>query len=212
MSGKYFSNQGQIAQLVVAVLALVVGIVIAWPQLNAHMNLLQLWPIVVVPLAAFLIFQAGRMFGASAALSSAKSAAENDDVYNATVDVLDVTIKVGSVWNAYDLRITAASLQKFKQSKGEECEGVHLVVKGGLAGGQFVGGEKTKRLDYNEFLVPVSSWSVNSEKSCLFSFGTLPGHVYVSIIRVDHINEPGQEISLSVVRLKAINKKRLLAS
>src|ERR1700694_4188460 len=60
MSGKWFSNRGQVGQLIVATLALLVGLSIAWPQLSPHMDLVSLWPVVVVPLAAFIVFRLGR--------------------------------------------------------------------------------------------------------------------------------------------------------
>jgi len=175
------------------------------------MNLLQLWPIVAVPLATFAVFHAGRKFGATNSPSAPKTLPEetNDNVYRTTVEVFEPHIKIGSFWEGGGIRITAASIQKSKFS-GVETLGVRLVFKGG-AEGQFTSGRETKHLDYNDFLVPLSPTSVEAEKTSVFSFGSLPGYVYLTMVRVEHINEPGQEVSLSIYRLKSANKKQLMA-
>lgn len=210
MSGKWFTNRGQIGQLIVATLALVVGVIIAWPQLSPHMNLFQLWPIIVAPLTTFAVFQAGRKSSTTSLTPASTTLADeiNNDVYRTTVEVFEPQIRVGSFWEAGGIRITAAAIQKGTFSD-VESPGVRLVLRGGSEG-QFTSGRETKRLDYNEFLVPLSSTGVEAEKTSVFSFGSLTGYIYLTIIRVEHINESGQEVSLSIYRLKSTNKKRLL--
>jgi hypothetical protein len=58
MSGKWFSNRGQIVQILIAFFALVVGLLVAFPQLpvqQGFQGFISTWPIIIFPLVALLL-------------------------------------------------------------------------------------------------------------------------------------------------------------
>lgn len=58
MSGKWFSNRGQVVQILIAFVALVIGILVAFPHLpvqQGFQGFLSAWPIIIFPLVALVL-------------------------------------------------------------------------------------------------------------------------------------------------------------
>jgi hypothetical protein len=195
MPRDWFSTRGQIVQVICAFLGLCLGIFTAWPQLNTHMDIASAWPILVYPIAIFAIFQAGRYFGKTAA-------PVKEEPIQTKTELFKPTIKIGAFWETGSsfsrVRITAISIQTFK-SDGNNVLGVELLFDRETVGA-LVGGAKPERTNYNRFYVPISSSGFQTEDASVFTFETDDNNIDLFILRVDHINQTAQEVSLVFVR------------
>jgi hypothetical protein len=213
MSGKWFANRGQIGQLVVAILGLLLALLIAWPQLGPHMDLVSLWPLVAVPLAALITFRLGRLSKSielTPQLPVARSAAEpperNQPIRNFpemaerfaldddSIFIEKKTVKLGDYWEIREgmsrLKITPVD---FKEGdRGEP----YVELKIDTGGSMFYGGDGTIKPGVNQVALPETSSGFQAEPSCAYQFSFSEKHVHFGAIRVDHINKFANEVVL----------------
>ena len=218
MSGKWFSNRGQIGQLVVAILALLLGLSIAWPQLSPHMDLLSLWPLVAVPLAAFIVFRLGRLsksteptpqppatltsFVAPAAQPPERNLPSQNPFEISERFALDddsvllekKTIKLGDYWEIREgmsrLKVTPMAFRD--GDKGRP----YVELKIDTGGSVFYGGDMAIESQVNRIALPETSSGFQAEEFCAYQFSFSERHVHFIAFRVDHINKFSNEVVL----------------
>src|SRR5882724_9591701 len=139
MSSKWFSNRGQIIQVVCAILAAAVAIYTQWSNLTAAIDLETILKILFFPVAAVVVFQLGKYVGRRSAPSSPVSAVSPFEYR-----YLSLTIKVGS-YSEFDekldvRRISVISIKEEELLSSVKA-GAEIEVTG--TGVYFSGGEQT---------------------------------------------------------------------
>jgi hypothetical protein len=218
MAGKWFANRGQIGQLLVATLALIVGVVIAWPQLSPHMNVLQLWPIAIVPLAGLFVFRLGllsRPTEPAPSLVSPPAATlpvvqpeksnsptqtpkpiERFGLDDDSLFIEKKTVKLGDYWEVREgisrLKITPVGF------KNDEKGRPYVELKMDTGGSVFYGGDMAIESGVNRIALPATSSGFQSEECCAYQFSFSDKHVHFIGVRVDHINGFANEVVLEL--------------
>jgi hypothetical protein len=221
---EWFSTHGQIVQTVATVASCLLGWIIAYPQLKLHADILSAWPMLVVPLAVFSAFQAGRHFNRAPSQERSPNTPiaeqrpqltvldpEPDErgkrlVQNPPTFLFDnvyvqaVRIKSGSYWDDNDgrfrLRVRFHSFAK--KSDGQMVADLEIDTAGSL----IYGGTLTKSLETNRYLVPPSSNGFQAERSSLYNFSFSDEHIHFLTIRLDSYDLSSQEAVLAVAKVR----------
>jgi hypothetical protein len=212
MSGKWFSNRGQMVQVGLAVLALVIAIIVALPALAQHQDLLSWLPIILIPAIALGAFSLGKNYAppvvvpastttaepSAATNGSLRPVHETEEIFETEVNVFTPTVKVGSYWNDGDvprrIRVTVVSI-----SEEEEPRAELNFAMGALAHG----GTQTKRTKVNQFLMRPTSSGFQAEEFCVTCFSFDERHVWFFVVRVDHVNAYAKEVVLSICKVSS---------
>jgi hypothetical protein len=222
MSGKWFTNRGQMVQVAVAVLALVVAIIVALPALAQHQDLLSWSPIILIPAIALGAFSYGKNYASPpvvipASKPTAEPAAtikpglaqpqETEEAFETEVNVYNPTLKVGSYWDDGDaprrIRVTVVSISDEEGPKAELNFGMGALAHGGT---------QTKRMKVNQYLMRQTSSGFQAEEFCVTCFSFDERHVWFFVVRVDHVNAYAKEVVLSICMVSSHKRARLKLS
>lgn len=191
MSGKWFTNRGQVIQVALTALALVLAVVVQLPYLRQHTELWDLFPYLLLALFIFGVFQSGRMFGAVA--SAGKLAIEERS--RPSVQWWSPTIRIGDYWHQElglrDLRITLVRIIP------EEPPVAELHFDGGIFH-SFRPRPTDDHSGFNTYRLTASRSSVDVEKKSVFAFDLDESMIRFTAIRVDHLNPHTNEVKLCV--------------
>jgi hypothetical protein len=217
MSGKWFSNRGQIVQVAVAVLALVIAIIVALPALAQHQDLLSWLPIILIPAIALGAFSYGKNYAPPVVVPTLTPTAEppakttgslpllreTEETFETEVNVYSPTVKVGSYWDDGDvprrIRVAVVSISDEEEPRAE----LHFAM-GALAHG----GTQTKRTKVNQYLMRPTSSGFQAEEFCVTCFSFDERHVWFFVVRVDHVNAYGKEAVLSICKVSSHKRIR----
>lgn len=219
MSGRWFNNRGQMVQVAVAVLALVVAIIVALPALAQHQDLLSWSPIILIPAIALGAFSYGKNYASSPVVPASKPAAEpvainaglaptheTEEAFETEVNVYSPTLKVGSYWDDGEvprrIRVTVVSIEA---EEGGELRAELNFAMGALAHG----GTQTKRTKTNQYLMRQTSSGFQAEEFCVTCFSFDERHVWFFVVRVDHVNVYAKEVVLSICKVSSQKRTRL---
>src|SRR5882724_2147225 len=166
MSGKWFSNRGQMVQVACAVIAVGVGIITQWQQLTTAIDPALVFKIALYPLAAIILVQIGKHYPGSrttvqsstpvpAVIEQPRPADKSKPAPEYTY--LSQLVKVGSyieVNQEYGLRrVTLMSIQS--RTIGSEEVLVAELEATGMAV-SFAAGKWVEQITDRRFLVPVN--------------------------------------------------------
>jgi hypothetical protein len=219
MSGKWFTNRGQIIQVAIAVVALGVATVVALPALAQHPNLLTWLPVILIPAIALGAFSYGKNYAAptpspptppdkaTASPASVQTVAnailqrQAEEVFVTEVNIYTPTLKMGDFWNddARRVRVAAVSILDEPEPKVELAFG---------SGGLFHGGTQTKRTKTNQYLMKRADSAFQAEEFCVTAFSFDEKHVWFFAARVDHINIYAKEVVLSICKVSSFKRQR----
>jgi hypothetical protein len=228
MSGKWFSNRGQVLQVGIAVVALGIAIIVALPALAQHPNLLSWSPIILIPAIALGAFSFGKNYATSrpsipvtptstsappisstmppkapskASMELIAAAMRKEEAFETTVNIYTSTLKMGSFWQDED---TPRRIRVTANVISDEPEPrVELLFgMGALAHG----GTQTKRTKTNQFLMRAINSGFQAEEYCVYCFSYDEKHVWFFVVRVDHINKHANEIILSICKVSSFKR------
>jgi hypothetical protein len=219
MSGRWFTNRGQMVQVAVAVLALVVAIIVALPALAQHPDLLSWSPIILIPAIALGAFSYGKNYASPPVVPVSTPAAEpvpmsaglalpheTEEAFETEVNVYGPTLKVGSYWDDGEVprRIRVAVVSITDEEGGEPRAELNFAM-GALAHG----GTQTKRTKTNQFLMRQTSSGFQAEEFCVTCFSFDERHIWFFVVRVDHVNAYAKEVVLSICKVSSHKRTRL---
>ena len=219
MPGQWFSNRGQILQLIFAAIACFLTAVNAWPAVK-ELQFLALAPIifyVVFALAALVIIfrrPTAPPITSTRALSEhpKPSASSINTVVRALEAQSDESIPVKFTYQKLKLspgnyheiaqgiepiKITLKDVIVFSTPSKygeEEAEGAEFQ----FGGVWFHGGTGTKQVDFKRFICPVVSDPHKAEAGSLYSFVFKDTYFRFIGLRVDHINMHTKEVEFSI--------------
>jgi hypothetical protein len=220
MSGRWFTNRGQMVQVAVAVLALVVAIIVALPALAQHQDLLSWSPIILIPAIALGAFSYGKNYASPpVVVPVSKPAAEpvainaglapplqTEEAFETEVNVYSPTLKVGSYWDDGEvprrIRVTVVSIAA---EEGGDPRAELNFAMGAVAHG----GTQTKRTKTNQYLMRQTSSGFQAEEFCVTCFSFDERHVWFFVVRVDHVNAYAKEVVLSICKVSSHKRTRL---
>jgi len=208
MDTKWFTNRGQMLQLAVASVGVVVGI-LGWLAVPPQ-NLLNIIPPWLLSIIAQIVFWASILWLASLLgttwLGKQRIAETTRNIPEAerTTPELPVTLRKGIVLTSFTcelggfwegevvdrtFRIAVHKIRKIK----EEYEADVQIVDGV---GATTGGPETTRIGAARFWMPVSARPV--ERRCIYAFDLLPLLTRIIILRVEHINPRAKNVQLQL--------------
>jgi hypothetical protein len=202
----WFSNRGQIIQIGLGFLALLLAAYVALPQMSVgaffSAGALLLYILVLLGMAFYSL-------AARNALTAGKDAPANSDKkelpeYNATASYKEIRLTPGNFWSETqltgDFKIT---LHGLAEEGGKTRADIEVSRSGATHGGTM-----TKRIDTDRYLVPPTEKYV-CEPGSLFSFISAKDSLSATVIRVEHINVHTKEVLLSLGRMRAFRAEAL---
>ena len=206
MSGKWFSNRGQVVQILIAFVALVVGILVAFPNLPVQQGLqgfLSAWPIIIFPLVALVLMWLNnkRMHRTIETLvqNTAQVSVTEDGWRITEVYVVALRAKVGSYWDEpiarTKMRISVVAIHEEPGRRSAE-----LAVR---TGGSIVyGGKQSDKVDTNRYTVTISGSGFDAEERSIYQFSFDDQHIHFFAIRVDGLDTALNEVALQVAKMR----------
>lgn len=223
MSGKWFSNRGQVIQVAVAVFALVVAIIVALPALAQHQDLLSWSPIILIPAIALGAFSFGKNYASpvptqtpppakvnpsSSSIQMVTDAILNSktlEAFETEVNIYTPTLKIGDFWTDDDtprrIRVTAVAISDEPEPRVELLFGMGAIAHGGT---------QTKRTKVNQYLMRSTDSGFQAEEFCVHCFSFDEKHVWFFVVRVDHINAYAKEVVLSICKVSSYKRQRVI--
>jgi hypothetical protein len=202
MSGKWFSNRGQIIQVACAVIAVAIGVTTQWNQISNAIDLALIVKIALYPLAVIILIQVGKHF--PTANAPAPGQAVKEEVKTGPTSVINYqfltpTVKIGSYFDVDQerglRRISVISIQNHKVGF-DEVPAVEIEVTGMVL--NFDAGRSVKKVSDKRFLIPAYSRSIKDGDCSMHEFSYRKESFSLSAISVDHINVPAQEATLAI--------------
>ena len=239
MSGKWFSNRGQILQISIAFVALVVGILVAFPRLPVQQGFegfVVVWPIIVFPSVALglMWLNNNRIHRAIETLvqkapSSAQTAPPAPEPLKtsrpsaspalAKIDTSEPRWETDEVY-VVDVKVRIGGYWDEPDSRSKIRVSV-LSLKGADPGKQaaelqfkyggivFHGGSDTESVAVNRYIVPLSSSGFQSEERCVHEFSFSDEHIQFLVIRLDAIDTAANEVVLNIAKFRTVKRPRL---
>jgi hypothetical protein len=231
MSGKWFTNLGQVFQILIAFTALVVGIVVAFPQLpvqQGFQGFLSAWPIIIFPLAALVLMWLNnkRMHRAMETLVqkaptvSVPASPETDPV-KSKVPYADLFPKPSAVtehgWRiteiyVADIKIKVGSYWDEPASKNKmrisaiaihEEPGKRSAELAVRTGGSIIyGGKQSDQVATNRYTVTISGSGFDAEERSIHQFSFSDEHIHFFVARVDGLDTAANEVALQVAKIR----------
>jgi hypothetical protein len=209
MSGKWFANRGQVIQIALTAIALVVAVIVSLPVLKEHKELLDWLPFIFLALAFYGMFQLGRLFTKPTAPSTVASPPvatsmvptppASQHPFKTFIDLRSPTIRMGDFWEEklqYRIvRITVTNI----------IGGEKPVAELRFEQGYFCSLPGLRTNDFRVFRLPASSPRRDTEENSVFSFGFTEGQIDMFAVRVDHINPHTNEVRLSICNFRAVD-------
>jgi hypothetical protein len=200
------------------------------------MDLLSLWPVVVVPLAAFLIFRLGRLSKTMEPMLPQPAPVPIPPVAVPRVEpterplpiglldemkesfALDAdsiftekkTLKMGDYWEIREgmarLKITPVALMDEAGARKVS----YVELKFDTGGSVFYGGDQSiESSGVNRIALPQTSSGFQAEECCAYQFSFSDRHVHFTAVRVDHINKFSNEVVLEACAVSLRKTTRL---
>src|ERR1700737_4691831 len=177
MSGKWFTNRGQVIQVILTATALAVAVIVSLPALKEHRELLDFLPFIFFLLALYGALQLGRLFPKRSPSSSIAptaiepTASAPSSPYRTSIDTWSPTIRAGDFWEGKlsfrNPRITVVKI----------IDGATPTVELRFEGGIFhaLAGVTTK--DFQTFLLRGRYPGLDQEANSVFSFDFREGSI-----------------------------------
>jgi hypothetical protein len=216
VSGKWVNNHGQAVQVICAAGSFLLGLVLAWPTIQAHQNVLAWWPAVILPIAMLVAFRLG-----SSSSPTVEGAIDlNGPAVSTSVTLKDAPttrvsrpllptyterfaldsdsistgkklVKLGDFWDTEDrLKISPLRFHALERNK------TGVEIRFDTHGSLFFGGEETKKAGTNHIILPQTTSGFQAEPFCAYQYSFSDKHVHFKVVRVDHINEVANEVLL----------------
>lgn len=199
MIPKWFANRGQVIQIGIAFIALLLAAYVAFPQmsLGAFFTPGAILFYLLVLLGGSFYFTAARKI-LSHSKESLSEVETSEEEYRSRASFDETRITPGNFWSVdaglHQIKITFHGLVDEEGSSRADLE---INLSGGVHGGTM-----TKRIDRDRYLVPSTSKYL-AESGSLFSFHSAKDSMAAIIIRVEHINPHTKEALLSVGQINA---------
>jgi hypothetical protein len=195
MTGKWFTNRGQVIQVACAVILLIIGIITQWNQLWNAFDLASVLKVLAYPATALLCFQAGKY------VQSLSSPARQSVKPQPTIkyQFLTPTVQIGSYFDIESeqilglSRVSVISIANFET--GSEASAALVEVVGTIL--YLSAGARTKKLNSSRFLIQANS-KLKSDEYSVFQFTCQKDSLSLTSISVDHINLPAQEVTFAI--------------
>jgi hypothetical protein len=203
MSGKWFSNRGQMVQVACTVLAVIIGVVTQWNQITSTIDIGPIFKILLYPSAAVGLFQLGSYFSGRKTSVHANPGLIAQPKPDFDYQFLHPTIKIGSYIDLardFGLRRVAVSSIQTRTIGSEEVPVAEIEVAGIAL--YLSGGNSVIKINDKKFLIPAYSRDLKSEGSSIHEFGYSTDYFTLTAISVDHINIAAQEVSLAICLVK----------
>jgi hypothetical protein len=222
MSGKWFSNRGQMIQVACAVIAVAIGIVVQWNQLSVAINFGEILKVLLYPIVVLIAFRLGISASSRPAAQIvmpppamvARSIAPEPmvDPHSTLRPEFDYqlslpVIKVGSYLDVNQelglRRISVVSIKTVKTGNDEEPAAEIEVTGYGL---DFVAGRRLTEINRKKALIPAYTRDWKDADCSMFDFTYKQNDLSFRAISVDHINVPAQEVTLVICLAKYRNR------
>jgi hypothetical protein len=212
MSGKWFSNRGQMVQVGCAVIAVAIGTVTQWSQISNAVDLELILKIALYPLAAVLLVQLGKHFPVGRLdiqtaqpkpIPDEQPTSEQNPKSTIEYRFLTPSIKAGAYFDVgqeFGLRRVSLLSIKSKTLASQEVPVAELEVAGMSI--YFTPGHSIEQLGDRKFLIPASQRDTKTESSSIFEFMYSKDSLTLTSVSVDHINVPGQEATVVICSIK----------
>lgn len=236
MPGKWFSNRGQVLQILIAFVALIVGILVALPRLPLQQGFegfLSAWPIIIFPLVALGLMWLNnkRMHRAIETLfqrtppdpAPVTAAKEPDKPKVAFADLFPKPPSGGDGWtmtavDVVDARVKVGSYRDEPLGRDKmrisviaihEEPGRRSAELHVRSGGSIVyGGKESNKIATNRYKVTVTSSGFDAEEQSIYQFSFDGEHIHFFVIRVDGLDTAVGEVALQIAKIRAWNHKR----
>jgi hypothetical protein len=194
---KWFTNRGQVIQITLAAVAVVVAAIVSWPILNDRADWVSYLPIVISLGVLYSVYQVGKIVGAFAANT------KRVDNYTSSFQHWSPTIRIGNYWEQSlglsKIRITLVRIIP------EEPPVAELKFDGNVYHSFRPRPEGAN--NFNSFrLIAFGRRSIDIEKEAVFCFDFNDRQADLVAVRVHHINPHDNEVMLWVVRFSAYSR------
>jgi hypothetical protein len=233
MSGKWFTNLGQVFQILIAFTALVVGIVVAFPQLpvqQGFQGFLSAWPIIIFPLVALVLMWLNnkRMHRTietlvqKAPTISVPASSETDpvkpkvpyaDLFPKPSRVTEDGWRITDIYVA-DIKIKVGSYWDEPVSKNKmrisavaihEEPGRRSAELAIRTGGSIVyGGKQSDQVATNRYTVTISGSGFDAEERSIHQFSFSDEHIHFFVARGDGFDPASNEVALQVAKIRVL--------
>jgi hypothetical protein len=233
MSGKWFTNLGQVFQILIAFTALVVGIVVAFPHLpvqQGFQGFLSAWPIIIFPLVALVLMWLNnkRMHRTIETLvqmapTISVAASSETDPVKPKVPYADLFPKPSGVtedgWRITDIyvadvKIKVGSYWDEPVSKNKmrisavaihEEPGRRSAELAIRTGGSIVyGGKQSDQVATNRYTVIISGSGFDAEERSIHQFSFSDEHIHFFVAGVDGLDTAASEVALQVAKIRVL--------
>jgi hypothetical protein len=208
MSGKWFTNRGQIIQVALTALAFGVAVIVSLPALKEHKELLDWLPFLFLALTFYGTFQLGRIFpktspSSSLSTTNAPVASAPDSPYRTSIEMWSPTIRAGTFWEG------RLSLRKSRITVIKVIDGETPTAELRFEGGVFHGLAGVRTKDFQTFLLRGRYPGLDQEANSVFSFDFREGLIEMFAARIDHINTHTNEVTFIVCSVRASNPDKI---
>jgi hypothetical protein len=234
MSGKWFSNRGQVLQITIAFAALVIGILVAFPHLpvqEGFEGFVSVWPIIIFPLVALVLMwlnnkrmhQTIETLVQKAPQAPVPAAIETNPV-KSKVPYADLFPKKPSgatedgwlITEVYvvDTRIKVGSYWDEPVAKNKmrisvvaihEEPGRRSAELAVRTGGSIMyGGKQSDKVEVNRYTVTISGSGFDSEERSIHQFSFSDEHIHFFVARVDGLDTASNEVALQVAKIRVL--------
>jgi hypothetical protein len=231
MSGKWFTNRGQVVQILIGFAALVVGIVVAFPQLpvqQGFQGFVAVWPIIIFPLVALVLMWLNnkRMHRtietlvqkaptvsvpASAAPEPVKPKVPFADLFPKLsglsedgwriVEVYVVDIKI-KVGSYWDEPATKSKMRISAIALHEEPGRRSAELSVRTSGSIIFGSKESDQIATNRYKVTISRSGHDAEERSIYQFSFSDDHIHFFVVRVDGLDTASNEVALQVAKIR----------
>jgi hypothetical protein len=231
MSGKWFSNRGQVVQILIAFVALVVGILVAFPHLPVQQGFngfLSAWPIIIFPLVALILMWLNneRIHRTIETLAQkppqvsvpavpetepVKSKVPYADLFQKPSGATDDVWRLTEVY-VVDVRVKVGSYWDEPTAKNKmrisvvaihEEPGRRSAELAIRTGGSIIyGGKQSDQVGTNRYTVTISGSGFDAEERSIHQFSFGDQHIHFFVIRVDGLDTALREVALQVAKVR----------
>jgi hypothetical protein len=232
MSGKWFTNLGRVFQILIAFSALVVGIVVAFPQLpveQGFQGFLSAWPIIIFPLVTLALMWLNNKrlhrtietLVRKAPTISVPASSETDHPVKPKVPYADLFSKPSGVtedgWRITDVYVAdikikvgsywdepvARNKMRISAVAIHEEPGRRSAELSVRTGGSIVyGGKQSDQVATNRYTVTISSSGFDAEERSIHQFSFNDEHIHFFVARVDALDTASNEVALQVAKIR----------